>query len=996
MKQLFVEAIDFIPFGGDECVPTVVVSTTSEACAIGKDALALERGGSLANRHFKLDLGEIDPRGMSLKRNNIIKRKLFKANDGQSKSAYEITKQFVLAMVGSGQSWLGGRGISPAGRIIVAEPLQFQVDDQSADWLQNYRAHIRRILEPHFSTIEFLPEPFAVFLYYREGRRHPHATEKKKYVALVLDFGGGTFDTSIIETTNSGEIARGGSRNKPFAAASVPIGGAMIDAMIAKFCMVKALDNEQKIKELKTFFSKAERYTEDVIEDLSQQKRSAYEWLQRVSVTAESAKIRLVSSITSWSPESIPDASVIVDVPKDPFDSESPTVQVSFSAAEFFREFHRDIWNRHLKGAINGALRRASESLEDKSINLVLLSGGSCNIRWVKELLSLDFEAALASANTISLAEDYQKIVAKGLAVECARRYLLEDGADIYKAISLPPTTAGSSDTENQTLKSESVKSTPSESKTIDEGSAAGDFDGVTYNNLYLTVRPDEAEFELAKINHLAVRKKISAAPARGVVIPAGTKMRDLLAITQEWKLTLQKSPLRKLDYLFSRTADIPAKPMDVYNTDQTVYTRGHKSFGANIWVQLSIREDATCEPTFIYRKATETEEETRRIAVPFALDMTDFARPMREVSSDARSQVQGPVALEDSLEGGSTLDDKNAPSMQIEADRLGRTTADDMAFFGFDFGTTNSSLSFISRRSVELTEDRAGGAGWKSLIECVDDLPATISFAAKRYLAPRSAQEQDDHALELIEACYGFMAYLAYSELRLLDPDGQIFKPFSQRSIGPLKDMLERCLSGLGKRSTVCSRFVSMKQHLCEKVSTAIRELNDFKHDKRSSLSVSTRDVCERVACLVSEGMHGAEFGYFLNEHSDPFTGQCSGVFRVAHGTFPFHRGVRYQSSRLLSEQIPYVAHLETGRVFSLAPLMLRRVSEGSEDFILVDREDRREGWSFKYACRSDSLFLNSTTDKHILKVLEAMRSSDVSNPTDVREPIEFEIRDS
>ena len=34
--------------------------------------------------------------------------------------------------------------------------------------------------------------------------------EKKRHTALVLDFGGGTFDVSVIDTTAQGDISYGG------------------------------------------------------------------------------------------------------------------------------------------------------------------------------------------------------------------------------------------------------------------------------------------------------------------------------------------------------------------------------------------------------------------------------------------------------------------------------------------------------------------------------------------------------------------------------------------------------------------------------------------------------------------------------------------------------------------------------------------------------------------------------------------------------------------
>ncbi len=68
-------------------------------------------------------------------------------------------------------------------------------------------------------------------------------------------------------------------------------------------------------------------------------------------------------------------------------------------------------------------MQRAEAELGNKPITVVLLSGGSSNIRWLKPLLERDVAAALREAEVLELSENFQEIVAKGLAVECARRF---------------------------------------------------------------------------------------------------------------------------------------------------------------------------------------------------------------------------------------------------------------------------------------------------------------------------------------------------------------------------------------------------------------------------------------------------------------------------------------------------------------------------------------------------------------------------------------------
>src|SRR5262249_2410218 len=74
----------------------------------------------------------------------------------------------------------------------------------------------------------FFPEPFAVFQYYRHvvGAIPKVGTPQ---TVLIIDFGGGTFDTCVIQTTQSGDLSRGGANAVPLGLQSVAKAGRDID-----------------------------------------------------------------------------------------------------------------------------------------------------------------------------------------------------------------------------------------------------------------------------------------------------------------------------------------------------------------------------------------------------------------------------------------------------------------------------------------------------------------------------------------------------------------------------------------------------------------------------------------------------------------------------------------------------------------------------------------------------------------------------------------------
>lgn len=96
----------------------------------------------------------------------------------------------------------------------------------SEEWLSNYRRNLQRLLSSKgFQNIDFLPEPFAVFQYYRYGLKHPIVAQRARIDALMLDIGGGTCDVCIIETTKEGNISQSGRNSRPLAASSAPVAG---------------------------------------------------------------------------------------------------------------------------------------------------------------------------------------------------------------------------------------------------------------------------------------------------------------------------------------------------------------------------------------------------------------------------------------------------------------------------------------------------------------------------------------------------------------------------------------------------------------------------------------------------------------------------------------------------------------------------------------------------------------------------------------------------
>jgi molecular chaperone DnaK (HSP70) len=113
--------------------------------------------------------------------------------------------------------------------VIIGEPA---ISDET--WKANFRRHIREVFEDlNVSDPLFFPEPFAVFQYYRHVEKSFPVVDHPEIV-LILDIGGGTFNSCVIRTTEQGLLARGGATSVPLGLQAEVCGGAEIDKGLLK------------------------------------------------------------------------------------------------------------------------------------------------------------------------------------------------------------------------------------------------------------------------------------------------------------------------------------------------------------------------------------------------------------------------------------------------------------------------------------------------------------------------------------------------------------------------------------------------------------------------------------------------------------------------------------------------------------------------------------------------------------------------------------------
>ncbi|WP_141629470.1 hypothetical protein [Pseudomonas sp. PAMC 25886] len=577
-KTIWIDSIQLKQINGETYIPTVITYKSDDKVHIGTEAEEEEAKGHIANKNFKVDLGDITA-GSAL-----LERKKFQTNIDVEKSAFELTKNFfdtVLAYTTAFKAKDDYHRINA--KIIVAEPLSFQIETPGKNWIKNYRDNIKRILH-NFESIDFLPEPFAVYQYYRYGLRTPQLSDNIKHIALIIDFGGGTFDACIIESTNNGDISQSGKHAKPLAAASIPIGGFYINTILAEYLIKRDFDDPTTKSKIAQHITTAQRYRKGELkfDQLNDEKKSFIRNIEQIEKEIETTKKNLTNQITNWSiGNTVCYEKSPIKLPKNPFSSETLWYESELIGHQFKTVFEREVWDKQIKKTIAQVISRGREALRGRPITSTLISGGSSNIRILEKLLERDFSEELGHARPLPLSSSFQEVVAKGLAIECARRYFDHDS----------------------------------------------EFISVTYNPIKLILNPDEKGLESKRFT--SIQDKIDMTNTKeGDLIPSAQSLKNFIDEPLSWKVKLSSPPKRILEYYFLRpqaeSSEISIE--ERYNIESSkIHTRGDAFFESKTKVELTIKGDGTTTPRFIYSSGNPEKQipEVSFEGKPFVIDMT-------------------------------------------------------------------------------------------------------------------------------------------------------------------------------------------------------------------------------------------------------------------------------------------------------------------------------------------------------------------------------------
>ncbi|SJM33610.1 hypothetical protein [Mesorhizobium delmotii] len=386
--------------------------------------------------------------------------------------------------------------------------------------------------------------------------------------------------------------------------------------------------------------------------------------------------------------------------------------------------------------------------------------------------------------------------------------------------------------------------------------------------------------------------------PDVGVLLPSSTSLKSLIGQPLRWKVRLSKAPTRTLDYFFMRSSFDPEETAARHNIDSRVQTPRDATFAGSIGVELTVREDGTAEPVFVYGHGTQGNT-TIVSGRPFYMDMT--------------------YATQDA--GGET-------------------------YLGFDFGTSTSSLCYVNQNDIRVYADRANDHTWLGLSSLIEVLPYPAAYPLARFLSETSVDQMDRWGREAFEGMLTMAAYIAYAEhCSVGGANGNIFKAFRQRSAGPLWAMFKKCAALTGPKWQFAQELLELSDGpVFEEFDTAVSKVALSKHGKRVN-GLDYPRLLERMGNILARAFTGKVFGYFEDARRKPFSiNRFQGVFRNARGSSPpFIDIYEYEGAEGLPSEFVFLFDIQKGSGLQLSPMIARgldrnRSHHEEPDFFIYD----------------------------------------------------------
>lgn len=387
--------VDIIPLVEDQ-IPTILAyDIDKQEIIIGEEARKLGLAGRTKCYNFKPELWERNENQISNPPQSYSRgmRPYWVGTDKESipknrklYNVIELTTEFLLRV-------FKNIGDFPE-KIIIGEP---SLEEKHR---KNFRENIRLIFKQlTMGEPQFLPEPFAVFQYYTLIE-HMFSKIDKSELFLVIDIGGGSFNSCIIKTTTEGLLSKGGASRLPLGLQAEKAGGNLVDEGLLDVIIEKS-KTEHHIKWKENPKDRAMLSEIPVLMHIEEVKRGLSDKLKNKSLSDNCRNISLPIKLDQGVFH--PEKELIINI-----------------TGEDLKNVIQKIWRRKWSEILNETIAEATKKLntEIPKIDKVIIAGGSSKLPFMKEIIR-HFLPNEIKPDQIYFGNKVGRAVAYGIAAEC-------------------------------------------------------------------------------------------------------------------------------------------------------------------------------------------------------------------------------------------------------------------------------------------------------------------------------------------------------------------------------------------------------------------------------------------------------------------------------------------------------------------------------------------------------------------------------------------------
>ncbi len=371
------------------------------------------------------------------------------------------------------------------------------------------------------------------------------------------------------------------------------------------------------------------------------------------------------------------------------------------------------------------------------------------------------------------------------------------------------------------------------------------------------------------------------------------------------------------LGFFFLRSSFDPDDAANLQNLEEhVVFTPSKGRLDSDLTIELCIADDGTATPRFIYRQGRNEAETVSQKGRAFYLDST---------TGEERGAVE--------------------------------------SFLGLDFGTSNTSVSFVDERAIQTFKRRSVERSWNELSDLSSTLPFPLAGPLANYLCQTEPHRLAAAARDFLESALTMAAYLVYLEYCVNKgrSESRVFKNLTKRSAGPLWSMFQTCMKSRRPTDTFASVYGALLEpELFKEIDQAVTLVAQRKHGKVSENSANVLRPVQILANVSQQLFSSNVFGFFQQVQKQRFGARYQGIFRHAHGRAPFVETSNYSGSIAFSENETYVVNTARDRAVSVEPLILWEQCPEHPEFenghcYVFDSEERDATFTYKavgYSC--------------------------------------------